>query len=219
VPLEVAQKLADERDRLCAELQKARRQRDQLAGDQEAMARQIDSLEGRVREAEDEARSLREQWASRAEQPEPGDTEQDDQTDVVRRLSRRIDELTKDLSRVENRTQRAVEDARRQERVRLLAGLGEVLDSTERALDMQGAEGPWRQGLEAIHGQLIRYFEAEGAQLVGKVGEKMDPHRHEAVGVVAVEGREKGEIVNVERQGLVLENGTVVRTARVQVAA
>ncbi|MGM0558437.1 MAG: nucleotide exchange factor GrpE [Myxococcota bacterium] len=182
------------------------------------MVRQIEGLRERVQEAESEASSLREELASQQEARHSETPDRDDNSEVVRRLSRRIDELTKDLQRVERRTQRSVEDARRQERTRLLAGLGDVLDSTERALEMQGAEGPWRQGIEAIHTQLIRYLEAEGAELFGEVGEKMDPHRHEAVGVVDVEKYDKGEIVNIERRGIELEDGTVVRTARVQVA-
>jgi molecular chaperone GrpE len=226
VPLEVAQKLAEERDRLRAELQKARRDLDELAGDRSARAKQVDSLRERLREAEAEAASLREQLAEAVES-EPVEHEQgtedrfdeSEESEIVRRLSHRIEELTKDLERVENRTKRAVEDARKQERVRLLSGLGDVLDSTLRALDMQGPDGPWREGLEAIHNQIVRYLEAEGVRLVGEKGQPMDPNLHEAVGVISAPEYEKGQIVDVERPGLVLEDGTVVRTARVQVAS
>ena len=217
VPLEVAQKLADERDRLRAELQKLRRRQDELAGDNEARARQAESLRQRAHEAEAEARSLREQLAEVAES-ESEDDEDGDQTDVVRRLSKRIDELTKDLERVESRTQKTVEDARRKERVRVLSGLGDVLDSTERALDMSKDDSPWRQGLEAIHNQLVSYLRTEGATLVGQVGDALDPGRHEAVDVVRAPGVDKGHIVDVERHGLMLEDGTVVRHAKVKVA-
>lgn len=231
VPLEVAQKLAEERDRLRAELQKARRELDELAGDRSARAKQVDSLRERLREAEAEAASLREQLAEAVEsepvESEPVESEQgtedrsdeSEESELVRRLSHRIEELTKDLERVENRTKRAVEDARKQERVRLLSGLGDVLDSTLRALDMQGPDGPWREGLEAIHNQIVRYLEAEGVRLVGEKGQPMDPNLHEAVGVISAPEYEKGQIVDVERPGLVLEDGTVVRTARVQVAS
>ncbi|MFU8804965.1 MAG: nucleotide exchange factor GrpE, partial [Bradymonadaceae bacterium] len=136
----------------------------------------------------------------------------------LRALNRRIEELGRDLRRLQERSSETVAGARRQERVRLLSGLGDVLDSVERALTLGETESPWRAGLEAIRSQFHAYLRDHGATLTGKVGERLDPHIHQAIAVVDSPAFEAGQIAEVDRHGLELEDGTVVRPALVIVA-
>jgi molecular chaperone GrpE len=234
VPLEVARQLERQRDEMFAEVQKLRREVDRLRTANESALSQNEQLARRVTQAEREARQLREAIAridaeridaERQEVSDAPDTaaeadlEADEQrAEFVAQLSSRIDELTADLERVRARAERTVSTAQRDERVRLLSGLGTVLDSIDRGLDMEDS-GPWRQGLEAIRSQLIGFLRAEGATLIGAVGERMDPKLHEAVGVDNSEEFEPGHIVRVVRHGLELEDATLVRPAQVVVAS
>ncbi|QDG53457.1 nucleotide exchange factor GrpE [Persicimonas caeni] len=240
VPLDVARQIAQQRDELLAEVQKLRRQNNRLESAVEAADSKQAALSRRVAEAEREARELRAELAEQADlaeqprehQPEEQQDAQGEQTSheeraevhqetpaehLVARLSQRIEELEADLDRVRERTQRTVDNARRDERVRILAGLGAVLDSIERGLDI-GADTAWRRGLEAIRSQLMAFFRAEGATLLGEPGERMNPKIHEAIQTVDADGVDKGHIVEVERHGLQLEDGTLVRPAKVVVA-
>jgi molecular chaperone GrpE len=238
VPLEVARQLERQRDEMFAEVQKLRREADRLRTANESALSQNEQLARRVTQAEREARQLREaiaaqdainasakadeeteQVAVKAAEQAAEQVEADEQrAQLIAQLNSRIDELTSDLERVRSRAERTVSKAQRDERVRLLSGLGTVLDSIDRGLDME-ASGPWRQGLEGIRSQLIGFLRAEGATLVGSVGERMDPKLHEAVGVDESEEFDAGEIVSVVRHGLELEDGTLVRPAQVIVAS
>jgi molecular chaperone GrpE len=213
VPIELAQKLKEERDRFAAELEKARRTHDRLNAELDAERVERDAMQSRLDASERQLEELRAELELRAAEPvETVDTE------VVKRLSARVEELTSDLERVQRRTRDTVDEARRDERVRILAGLGDVLDSVERALEM-GADGPWRQGLIAIRDQLFAFMRVEGATITGAVGQPMDPRLHEAIAVVSDSEYESGEIVSIDRHGIELEDGTVARAAQVHVAA
>lgn len=226
VPLELARKLKAERDRLATELETARRVNDRLSSELDAERVERDALESRLEEARHEVSALEDRLEAerhptdpdRGRGDEPAELERADEEQQIARLSRRVAELTTDLERVQQRTATTVQDARREERARILAGLGDVLDSVDRALEM-GADGPWRQGLTAIRDQLFAFMRTEGASLTGAVGEAMDPRLHEAIAVVDDPDFQKGEIVTVDRHGLELEDGTVVRAAQVRVAA
>lgn len=212
VPVELARKLKAERDRLAEQLESARRGQDRLSAELEAERVERDALESRLQQAEAELAELREQAQSQPSAPDEPDAE------VVSRLSRRVVELTDDLERVQRRTGTTIEEARRDERVRILGGLGDVLDSVERALQF-GADGPWGEGLRAIRDQIFSFMRAEGATITGAVGESMDPRLHEAIAVVDDDQHASGEIVAIDRHGIELEDGTVARAAQVHVAA
>lgn len=229
VPLDVARQIAQQRDELLAEVQKLRRQNDRLEAAVNAADSKEAALSRRVAEAEREARELRAELAHQSDLAEQQEQEEEEPEEtpaehLVARLSQRIEELEADLTRVRERTQRTVDSARRDERVRLLGGLGAVLDSIERGLDTRlevGADSAWQQGLEAIRSQIMAFFRAEGATLLGEPGERMNPKIHEAIETVSTDdsdGIEPGHIVEVERQGLQLEDGTLVRPAKVVVA-
>jgi len=220
VPLQVAREIAAERDRLVEALERARRENDELLSGIEALQVENEALEHRAHEAEREAEEVRRELVEAASaRAEDADHHPEMiEAEVAARLRRRVEELTKDLERVQRRTSDTVQDARREERVRVLAGLGDVLDSVERALEM-GASGPWQQGLEAIREQLYAFFRGENARVLGVVGEAMDPRIHEAVERIDHADVAPGHVVDVVRHGIELEDGTVVRPAQVCVAA
>lgn len=221
VPLEVAQQLLDQRDRLVAEVQKNRREKDRLESNLRTTQQECHALEERAIAAEKEARGLREklqQWQHDGASSAENEKDRGDETIAV--LDRRIKQLNTDLERLRRRTSETVDLARREERVRLLSGLGDVLDSVERALSIEDLEGPWRQGLEGIRSQLHAFLRGEGALIVGAEGESMDPHIHQAIATVDDTSHGSGEIVRVHRVGIVLDDSdrTVVRPAHVVVA-
>ena len=240
VPIELARKLKAERDRLAEMLERARRDHDRISAELEAERVERDALESRLEQAESRIEQLRDERARRdsetsergsateSAEPEaarqakepvrPESASSEAAEDAVTRLSKRVADLTNDLERVQRRTRTTVDEARRDERVRILSGLGEVLDSVERALEF-GADGPWAEGLRAIRDQIFAFMRAEGATITGKVGERMDPRLHEAIAVVEDDQSEAGEIVAIDRHGIELEDGTVARTAQVHVAA
>lgn len=230
VSLETARKIARQRDRLAQELEKLRKENAHLkrenkrlseaqqdsGSDARAMRQRAEEAEQGVRDLreriEELEKSLRDNRKTRESREKTGD--------LIPRLKQRIETLQNDLERVRDQADQTADRASREERVRLLANLGQVLDSVERGLSMQ-AEGPWRQGLMAIHAQILNFFRSEGATLTGQVGETLDPTVHEAVEAVDagdLQGVEAGEIVEVQRHGVLLEDGTQVRPAQVKVA-
>lgn len=230
VPVELARQLVEERDALAERAQRAQRENQRLrslvedvegrVGRErdlaEAAADEAEMLRGKLADVRRERDALRGELESRVEAPV--ETPEPD-TEIIDALKRRIASLTDDVERAHRRTEKQVDNARQSERGRLLAGLGDVLDSVERALSSEELDGPWRAGLQAIESQLVTFIGAEGAELTGSVGEMMDPRVHEAIGTREVEGASRGEIVDVYRRGIQLEDGSIARAAQVIVAS
>ena len=222
VPMNVARQLLEQRDQCVEELKRARRRLDALEEERERLGEELDAQRRRADDAEERAAALRNKLEEVEQKLEVADEaaesesrQQEEQDDAMERRARR---LAADLKRVQNRTEEQIAAARRDERVRLLKGLGEVLDAVERALQMGGAEGAWREGLEAIRSRFVGFLRDQGARLVGEVGEPMDPDIHQAVATVEAGPVEKGHVARVDRPGIVLDDGTVVRPANVVVA-
>lgn len=228
VSLEALEKLVAERDEFLAHAQRLQRENERLQGQLELLRedrgeylKRAERLEEKSRrlevekaEALDEVQALEERLrklegsSQRAEQEE----------EKLQGLRRQVQSLNADLERIRRREGEVSESASRQERVRLLDGLGEVLDSVDRALRLGEPQGPWRTGLEGIEGQIKAFLKSQGAEVYGAVGEAMDPHYYEALAALEREGARSGEILEVERRGIRLDDGTVVRPAQVIVA-
>ncbi len=243
VPMRVARQLADQRDKLAEQVRKLQRERDKLAAAHRTLEARNETLDARAQQAEQLAGDLRAKLDQRAQdrraqaqreqdqrkqarsealQPRPEaepaeSTETAESAETIERLNRRIDELLGDLERVRGKASQASAKAAHQEKVRLVSGLGDVLDSIERGLQLD-ATGAWKQGLEAIYRQLISFLRAEGVHLIGEPGEPLDPRLHEATGVVEATEFDSGLVARVDRHGLQLDDGTVVRPAQVAVA-
>lgn len=211
VPLEKVKEIVSQRDRLAEEVERLRERKKELEGALDSARDRLDELENRAEEAEARAGDLE----TRLEENESSD---DDELDERSALEQKVRELRDDLERVRRRSDEVDDAARREERIRLLADLGAVLDSIHRGLSMQ-PEGAGREGLLAIRSQVLDFFERHGASVVGEQDEPFDPEIHEAVDVTHDPSCEQRTVTAVHRPGVVLEDGTVVLPARVEVRA
>ena len=94
-----------------------------------------------------------------------------------------------------------------------------VVDSLEKALEVQDASAEQlREGVELTLRQLRAAFEKGNLKEVNPVGEKFDPHWHQAISMVpAPEGIAPGHVVAVLQKGWTIAD-RVLRPALVTVA-
>jgi molecular chaperone GrpE len=97
-----------------------------------------------------------------------------------------------------------------------------ALDNLERAIAaaeaQEGDEHHLTAGIRLVQKDLAAALERVGIEAFSPKGEVFDPNHHEAMVSQPVEGAESGTVVEVYQQGYRL-NGTVIRPARVVVAA
>lgn len=92
-----------------------------------------------------------------------------------------------------------------------------VKDSLEAALATESATAEnLRSGVELTLKQLVAAFEKSGLAEINPLGEKFDPHRHQAISAVEDEG-ESNRVISVLQKGYVL-NDRVIRPALVTVS-
>mgnify|MGYP000739783289 CR=1 FL=1 len=187
-----------DRDRAIADRERALSQRDREVADRDREIARLRAQLARQETAPPQAREI----------PEPAKASQ----------AGELERLAADLANVRRHQQTAIDAGVREARGRLLVEVLAVRDNLERALAMPGAQGGgWQQGARALLGKIDRLLTREGAQLIGEAGERFDPHRHEAVATAAGRGA-AGEVVEVIRPGLLLDEQLLVRPAQVVVA-
>ena len=93
-----------------------------------------------------------------------------------------------------------------------------VKDSLEAALGAteNATVENYKSGVELTLKQLVSAFEKSGLAEINPVGEKFDPHRHQAIGMVESD-QEPNTVVNVLQKGYVIGD-RVLRPALVMVA-
>ena len=222
-----ASALASERDALAEELQALSEGREDLAerlraaeAERGVLRRRLRAAEAereavaeRLRAAEAEREAVAERPRAEREAPRASPREASDADERVKRL-------VADLANVRRHRDEAIAAGIRAERSRLLAGVAQLRDSLQRALDMHpDPDSPWYAGLVATLHQLDQLLTREGATLVGAPGEPFNPHIHEAVATASQPGVPEGLILELHRPGLVLEDGSLVRPAQVVVSA
>jgi molecular chaperone GrpE len=74
-------------------------------------------------------------------------------------------------------------------------------------------------GIKLVHAGVIAALARVGIEPYSPQGERFDPQHHEAVAQHPVEGAAPGTVVEVYQRGYKLRDGTVLRPARVVVAA
>jgi molecular chaperone GrpE len=74
-------------------------------------------------------------------------------------------------------------------------------------------------GIKLVHAGVIAALARVGIEPYSPVGEQFDPQHHEAVAQQSVEGATPGTVVEVYQRGYRLHDGSVLRPARVVVAA
>ena len=155
----------------------------------EAPEGRIAELEALLASARAEAEKMREEWLrARAE------------TDNVRR-----------------RGQEDVAKAHRFGQEGFASELLAVKDSLDAALAVENATiESFKQGVEITAKQLDSAFEKNGIKAVDPVGQKFDPHRHQAISQVESD-QEPGTVVTVLQKGYLISD-RVLRPALVVVA-
>jgi molecular chaperone GrpE len=93
-----------------------------------------------------------------------------------------------------------------------------VVDSLEKALEVQTASvEQMREGVQITLRQLKSAFEKNRLAEINPVGQKFDPHRHQAISMVAAEGVQPNHVVSVLQKGWMISE-RVLRPALVTVA-
>jgi molecular chaperone GrpE len=93
-----------------------------------------------------------------------------------------------------------------------------ALDSLDRALAGAAADDPLLDGVRLVRSELMAALERVGIESFVPLGEPFDPNTSEAVAQQPVEGALSGTVAEVYQTGYRM-NGTVIRPARVLVAA
>ncbi len=102
----------------------------------------------------------------------------------------------------------------------LIGELLGILDNFERgikAADLKKDFDLLHQGVDMISRQLHGLLESKGLKRIQAVGEKFDPHQHEAMEVVEKEDITQDTVIEEMQPGYLL-NGRIVRPAKVKVA-
>jgi molecular chaperone GrpE len=124
-----------------------------------------------------------------------------------------------DFDNYRKRMAREMQRARGNATADLLGTMLPVLDNLERALGTGKANhDALRQGVEMIHQQLTAAMNQAGLSEVNPLGEKFDPHVHEAMTMVDGAGSEAGTILEVMQKGYMV-NDRLLRPAMVKVAS
>src|SRR3954451_15678091 len=148
-----------------------------------------------------------------AEAPEPEET---DWKDLALRKAAELENVRKQTAQ---RVQKASRDGMR----RVAAELLPALDDFERALahaeaEESDAEHHLTKGIRLVQQQMVNALQRAGIEPFSPLGEKFDPHLHEAVASKPIEDAESGTVVEVYQAGYRLGDD-VLRAAKVVVAA
>ena len=134
------------------------------------------------------------------------------------------DQALRTMAEFENtkkRLQREKEEFAKFAAESLVRDLLPIVDSLDQALvavDKQSDPEAVIKGVHLIYRQLLGLLEREGVQRIPTVGQRFDPHLHEAVAEVAPQDRQAdGTIVEEVHVGYTM-HGKVVRPAMVKVA-
>ncbi len=131
------------------------------------------------------------------------------------------DTLLREKAELENqrrRLHRDLEQARRFANEKLLGELLPVYDSLESGLAAEGGDlVSMREGLNLTLKSLLKVGQKHGLVQLDPVGEKLDPERHHAIGMVDAPDVATGNVVTVLQKGYAL-NDRLLRPALVNVA-
>ena len=138
------------------------------------------------------------------------------------------DQLLRTMAEMENlrtRTKREKEDAARYAPQRLVVDLLEVMDNLQRAVQSVPADAvagsdqlkTLLDGVNMTNRAFIQAFEKHGITEVAALGQRLDPHHHEALFEVLDPDSPAGTVVQVIQPGFKLHD-RLLRPARVGVA-
>ena len=126
-----------------------------------------------------------------------------------------------DLDNVRKRMTRQIETESARARDRVLEGFLPVVDNLERALASgDGSDAnPWLEGMEAIRKQMLDVLNAFGVEPFESAGAPFDPNHHDAVAHLPREGAQPGTVIEEAQRGYRRRDNSVLRPAKVVVAA
>ena len=134
-----------------------------------------------------------------------------------------------DFENYRKRAAREAAAAQQRGIVKLAHELLPAVDDLDRAVaavqdapsTQQGEDGAGTlvSGIKLVHAGVLAALARVGIEPYSPVGERFDPQHHEAVAQQPVEGAEPGTVVEVYQRGYRLHDGSVLRPARVVVAA
>jgi molecular chaperone GrpE len=160
----------------------------------------------------------------RNEAPQGEDPRQDELNQKLQEALRRAQEnqdaylrARAEMENVRKRSQTDVANAHKYALENHAAELLPVRDSLEAALAAENSTlETLRSGVELTLKQLSSLFEKTHIREINPVGEKFDPHRHQAISMLPSD-REPNTVINVLQKGYLL-NDRVIRPALVTVA-
>lgn len=200
VPLDTALALRDEAQRAYRRAERA-----------EARAVQLQAERDRVAEALAEATNV----VPLPAPPAPAPVAEADADATLAAMERQIVDLRTDLANLRRHRDEAVARAAADARQQALAPVVDTLDDLDRAL-VGLPVGPMADGLRALRDRTARRLADAGTVPFAHPGDRFDPHRHEAIGVV---DGPADTVVALERCGLATVDGAVIRPARVVVGS
>ncbi len=145
------------------------------------------------------------------------EAKRDEYLDIARRAQA-------DFENYRKRMAAEVQSAALRGKAEVARGVVPVLDDLERALQAAGldpegdSDDPLAHGVLLVFRNLRETLGRSGVQVVDPKGEKFDPHLHEALSTVQLEGAESGVVVEVMQKGYQFD-GHLIRPAMVVVAA
>ena len=158
--------------------------------------------------AENEA-DTKEEAENEQEQSEAAkEPEEDESTRYMR--------LMADFQNYKKRVEKEKSDIYSYANEKLAIELLAVLDNFERALEHEGEDVSFKEGMEMIFKQLYGVMEKAGLQEIPALGEEFDPNFHNAVMTEEAGEYESGKVSGVMQKGYTL-NGKVIRPSMVKV--
>ena len=157
--------------------------------------------------------------AQRPEHEEALPVPESEETDPSVELAQIEDRYRRALADLDNYRKRSVRELDRridEAREAVLHDWLDVVDSVERAMQME-ADGPCREGLQAVLAQIDAVLQRHGVQRIGTQGERFDPVRHEAVATRTSADLPDRTVVEAQRSGYA-RGEHVIRPAQVVVA-
>lgn len=164
----------------------------------------------------EEAEEKEDQTADQEEQEEKaeGKEEKEPEEDENSRYMR----LMADFQNYKKRVEKEKSDIYSYANEKLATELLTVLDNFERALEHEGENDSFKEGMEMIFKQLFDVLEKAGLKEIPALGEEFDPNFHNAVMNEDTEEYESGTVSGVMQKGYTL-NGKVIRPSMVRVAS
>jgi molecular chaperone GrpE len=151
-------------------------------------------------------------------EPDPRDATLAQQAARIDELTRAYASLLDEGKAARGRMEREKARVLEAERAQLAQVLLEAVDELERALAAAGgASGPLVEGVGLTLASLNKRVAELGAERLATVGQRFDPHLHEAIELIQVAEPSQDDIVVQEVRAGYRIGGRVLRPARVRV--